>query len=79
MTVQDLLKALIDKGFLQREIAKEVGVTQPTIHRALKGSSVSYELGKAIERLVERVQLAEQRDGNHGANDSPACHVEAVQ
>ncbi|WP_374979033.1 helix-turn-helix domain-containing protein [Pseudomonas solani] len=67
MTAKELLNALISKGFLQREIAKEVGVSQPTIHRALRGSSVSYETGKALERLLESL---EQDPGNPESNDT---------
>ncbi|WP_271194520.1 winged helix-turn-helix domain-containing protein [Pseudomonas turukhanskensis] len=52
MTIRRLLLALIEDGLRQHEIAEHVGVSQPTIHRALKGASVLYETGKAIEQLA---------------------------
>lgn len=53
MSVTEMLRALIEKGFSQRAIADRVGVTQPTIYRATKGASVRYEVGKAIEVFYE--------------------------
>ncbi|MDH0042368.1 helix-turn-helix domain-containing protein [Pseudomonas juntendi] len=59
MSIQEMLGALIEKGFSQRAIAERVGVTQPTIYRATKGAAVRYEVGKAIEAFYE-----EQVGGN---------------
>ncbi|MFV2944257.1 helix-turn-helix domain-containing protein [Pseudomonas japonica] len=53
MSIKEMLKALIEKGFSQRAIADRVGVTQPTIYRATKGAAVRYEVGKAIEVFYE--------------------------
>lgn len=47
-----MLSVLVGAGMSQAKIAKEVGVSQPTIHRAMAGeSSISYEAGKRIESL----------------------------
>lgn len=54
MTIQQMIEALIARGWTQQSIADAVVTTQPTIHRAAKGASVRYETGKAIERLYER-------------------------
>lgn len=53
MSIQEMLKGLIEQGFSQRAIAERVGVTQPTIYRATKGAAVRYEVGKAIESFYE--------------------------
>ncbi|MBV4534155.1 helix-turn-helix domain-containing protein [Pseudomonas sp. SWRI107] len=53
MSIQEMLGALIERGFSQRAIAERVGVTQPTIYRATKGAAVRYEVGKAIEVFYE--------------------------
>jgi len=61
MNIQDMLKELSDAGFSQAQIAGKVGTTQPTIHRATKGSDVGYELGKAIEEFHRKVTRALRR------------------
>lgn len=53
MSIQEMLGALIERGFSQRAIAERVGVTQPTIFRATKGAAIRYEVGKAIELFYE--------------------------
>ncbi|KIU47516.1 prophage PssSM-02 [Pseudomonas putida] len=53
MTIQKMLQRLMALGFSQRAIADRVGTTQPTICRATKGATVSYEIGKAIELFYE--------------------------
>ncbi len=51
MDIKNMLEALIAQGLSQSEIAITIGVSQPTIHRALRGRQVIYETGKALERL----------------------------
>jgi hypothetical protein len=58
MTIPEMLAYLAGRGFSQKAIADEVGSTQPTIHRASKGAGISYETGKAIERLYLREKEA---------------------
>lgn len=53
MTIQKMLQRLMALGFSQRAIADRCGTTQPTICRATKGATVSYEIGKAIELFYE--------------------------
>lgn len=53
MTIQEMIEALVVRGWTQQSIAEAAVTTQPTIHRAAKGASVRYETGKAIERLYE--------------------------
>jgi transcriptional regulator with XRE-family HTH domain len=62
MSIQEMLRALVERGFSQRAIADRVGVTQPTIFRATKGAAVRYEVGKAIELFyVEQIEGAQAR------------------
>lgn len=63
MTIQKMLQGLMALGFSQRAIADRVGTTQPTICRATKGATVSYEIGKAIELFYED----QQKDADTGA------------
>lgn len=63
MTIQEMLSYLAVRGFSQKAIADEVGSTQPTIHRASKGAGISYETGKAIERLYLREKEAADLNG----------------
>lgn len=62
MSIKEMLKALIEKGFSQRAIADRVGVTQPTIYRATQGAAVRYEVGKAIEVFYEEEIKAADSD-----------------
>lgn len=61
MTVQQMLKELIGFGRSQREIAEACGTSQPNISRALNGTEVRYELGKAIEKLHKKVSRSASR------------------
>lgn len=62
MSIQEMLGALIERGFSQRAIAERVGVTQPTIYRATKGAAVRYEVGKSIELFYEeQIKVSESR------------------
>lgn len=60
MTISQMLEALVKTGMSQQEIADQVGTSQPTIYRALKGSGIRYEVGKSIEALYARVVLSQQ-------------------
>lgn len=47
-----MLESLNNSGWSQSALARELGVSQPTIHRMLeKGQGCSYDLGKKIEAL----------------------------
>lgn len=62
MTIQQMLNELIDAGLSQQVIADFCLSTQPTINRAIKGSTTPrYELGKAIEKLHKRTMRAQAR------------------
>jgi len=61
MSVRIMLARLLELGLSQTAIADTCGTTQPTISRAAAGASVGYELGKAIESLLERRERAERR------------------
>lgn len=54
MTVQEMLSRLFQLGLSQADVAKRCRTTQPTISRASNGAAVRYELGKAIENLLEQ-------------------------
>lgn len=53
MTITEMLKALHAAGIAQAELGELVGVSQPTICRALAGSDLKYETGKKIEHLYQ--------------------------
>lgn len=54
MTIQDILKKLIESGLSQAEISRRSGIPQPSIHRLLndKQDEVIYSHGKSLERLL---------------------------
>lgn len=56
--IKEMLISIAKTGLSQAEIAEMVGVSQPTVHRAMtSGSVVKYETGKKIEQLyAERVE-----------------------
>jgi len=50
--IKDMLSSIAATGLTQSEIAERIGVSQPTVYRAMKaGSDVGYEVGKKIEIL----------------------------
>ena len=51
MNENDMVLALIREGMTEMEIAKNIGSTQPTIHRIKKGSTTNYKTGKSLELL----------------------------
>ena len=56
MNTKIMAQRLIEKGFTQRDITRMindrgVSVTQPTIHRILKGSDPSYTVGAALRNI----------------------------
>lgn len=53
MSIPEMLRVLMAKGFSQRAIAERAGTSQPTIHRAMNGAAVRYEVGKEIELFHE--------------------------
>ena len=60
MTVQEMLARLSELGFSQASIAEICGTTQSTLSRAATGTSVRYQVGRAIEALLEKVERAEK-------------------
>ncbi|NVZ61237.1 hypothetical protein [Pseudomonas gingeri] len=58
MTIQEMLADLAAWGFSQGAIARNVGTTQPTIHRATKGASIGYETGKLIEAMHKEAEAS---------------------
>jgi len=61
MTIQEMLRELETFGFSQRAIAEKCGTSQPNISRAINGTAVRYELGKAIEELHKKARRAASR------------------
>lgn len=55
MSISEMIRHMMSAGLTQRAIAEETGVTQPTIHRALHGSSVRYETGVRIKNMHKRI------------------------
>lgn len=58
LSIQDMLNELMASGRSQTILAKELGTSQPTIHRlAMMGKEPGYELGKKIEALYFAEQI----------------------
>lgn len=57
MNIPEMIEALIGLGMTQGQIGALAGASQPTVHRALHGSSVTYVFGKAIERLYDEAVI----------------------
>ena len=55
MNFQALIKALIDQGWTQKEIAAEIGCSQPNVARLLKDKKAvpSWPTGDALIMLAE--------------------------
>jgi len=51
-----MLAVLFSYGMSQTAIAEKVGVSQPTIYRASKGSALSYTTGKKVEELYREMK-----------------------
>ncbi|MCY1279135.1 hypothetical protein D9M69_462350 [compost metagenome] len=65
MKIPEMIEELVSRGWTQRAIARQIGVSQPTVHRAAAGGAIFYDTGKAIERLYEQVT-------SHKASDEAA-------
>jgi predicted transcriptional regulator len=55
MNLQELVQTLIDGGLSETEIAKRIGVSQPTINRIKSGTDPAYTTGKRLEELCHRM------------------------
>lgn len=53
MNLQEVVKTLIESGFSEAEIARRVGVSQPTVHRIKSGTDPAYTTGKRLEQLLQ--------------------------
>lgn len=65
MQISEMLKAIAATGMSQAKIADAIGVSQPTVYRALNGGPMQYEPGKRVEALysdrvlgVSKAQIA---------------------
>lgn len=66
-TPSEAVRRLISAGWSEARIAKEVGTSQPTIHRVKHGQkSVAFEVGLAL------VRLAGVADGEQAASSGGA-------
>lgn len=57
MNLQELVQNLIDNGLSETEIAKRIGVSQPTVNRIKSGSDPAYTTGKRLEELHHRMNI----------------------
>jgi predicted transcriptional regulator len=75
-TLREMVVALNEGGFTQDRIAKEVGVTQPTICRIQRGESIGqYDMGKRIELMYVKHQRRLSRKKSTAAADANyACN-----
>ena len=51
MNLQEMVRHLLENGYSQGALAREVGVGQPTIFRALNGADVRFSTGQKIEQI----------------------------
>lgn len=51
MNLQEMVRHLLENGYSQGALAREVGVAQPTIFRALNGADVRFSTGQKIEQI----------------------------
>ena len=49
MKISHMIKALLDSGLTEKNIAEQVSTTQPTVNRIKRGGNPAYELGCRIE------------------------------
>jgi len=69
-SITEMMKALLSAGMTQQSIAEAIGVTQPTVFRALNGAELRYCVGKELEQLyAEKVRpvdgcCAERREAD---------------
>ncbi|MBK3797518.1 hypothetical protein GFK99_21945 [Pseudomonas stutzeri] len=61
-SITEMLRDLIAAGMTQQGIAEAIGVTQPTVFRALNGAELRYGSGKELEKLYLAKGTGEQRD-----------------
>lgn len=50
-SIQQMIKELIANGMSEKNIANQLGSTQPTVHRMKHGAETSYSNGKALEKI----------------------------
>lgn len=51
MNLQEMVRHLLNSGYSQGGLAREIGVAQPTIFRALNGADVRFSTGQKIEQI----------------------------
>ena len=56
MNLQEVLQTLIESGLSETEIARRIGVSQPTVNRIKNGADPAYRTGKQLERLYRAVR-----------------------
>jgi transcriptional regulator with XRE-family HTH domain len=72
-TPQEMVEALVLKGFTQEKIAVEAGVSQPTVSRALSGKGLSWQNGRKLEEFYRR-ELGSGRRKADDRRTSPRTH-----
>lgn len=69
MNLQEVLQTLIESGLSETEIARRIGVSQPTVNRIKNGADPAYRTGKQLERLYRAVR---RRRSRHPRRSAPA-------
>ncbi len=65
MTPKQAVQTLVHAGWSEARIAKEIGTSQPTIHRIKRGHDrAAYQTVKSLLALVERVVPADKPAAN---------------
>lgn len=61
MNLQEVVQTLIESGLSEADIAKQIGVSQPTVHRIKHGVDPAYTTGKRLEELLQDQDQDQQR------------------
>jgi len=59
MNLQEVVQTLIDGGLSEADIAKQIRVSQPTVHRIKHGADPAYTTGKRLEALHHKIKNSE--------------------
>lgn len=54
MTPQEMVVALLEQGMTQTGIARQIGVSQPTVWRVMNGADVFYSTGVRLRQLYDK-------------------------
>ena len=82
MTPAEAVQLLIARGWSEARIGKEVGTSQPTIHRIKNGANVRFDTGLAVIRIAAAEaandDVGPREEDSNGLADA-TVHVKCAQ